>query len=572
MTTELAVSIGQHSDRGRKPLNQDFHGVLVPGAPLLRSKGIAAAIADGISSSAVAHEAAAAAVRSFLTDYYATPDSWSVKTSAQRVIAAANAWLHAQTRRLPGVGVEQGYVCTFTVLVLKSARAHIFHVGDARVSRLEGTTLEPLTEEHRVPLAPGQSLLGRALGAQREVDIDYIQRPVAAGNVFVLATDGVHEHLDPRRIAAVIHAHPDALDQAAQLLVAEALENGSADNLTIQILRVDSVPTGDAIEAMDLAADLEPPPLPAPGDELDGWRIIRELHASARSHVYLATDVEAGGLVVLKVPSIDLRTDAVQLRRFAMEEWVARRLDSPHVLRAAGTGRPRRFLYTVMEHVEGQTLAQWMRDTPRPDLERVRDIVGQVAKGLLAFHRKEMLHQDLRPENIMLDAAGTVRIIDFGAVQVAGIAEAAPTPDAPELLGALQYAAPECVLGEAPTMRSDVFSLGVIAYQMLTGQLPYGTGVARARSRRQQRRLRYSPAANLPSWLDRALEAAVSIEPARRPADPAELAHTLRHPRDSAADRPRPLLERNPLLVWQVATGVLTLLVLVLLQQLWQRP
>ena len=99
MSRELQISIGQHSDKGRKEINQDFHGILIPTEPLLRSKGIAIVLADGISSSSVSQIASESAVKSFLTDYYCTSKSWSVKTSAQRVLAATNSWLHAQTRR-----------------------------------------------------------------------------------------------------------------------------------------------------------------------------------------------------------------------------------------------------------------------------------------------------------------------------------------------------------------------------------------------------------------------------------------------------------------------------------------
>ena len=99
MPRELQISIGQCSDRGRKAINQDFHGALIPTEPLLGSKGIAIVLADGISSSNVSQIASESAVKSFLTDYYCTSESWSVKTSAQRVLAATNSWLHAQTRR-----------------------------------------------------------------------------------------------------------------------------------------------------------------------------------------------------------------------------------------------------------------------------------------------------------------------------------------------------------------------------------------------------------------------------------------------------------------------------------------
>src|SRR5690349_14319374 len=99
MAGKLAVSIGQHSSPGRKPANQDFHGAIIPEEPALGVKGIAVALADGISSSSVSALASSAAVKSFLTDYYCTSEAWSVKTSVQRVITAINSWLHAETRR-----------------------------------------------------------------------------------------------------------------------------------------------------------------------------------------------------------------------------------------------------------------------------------------------------------------------------------------------------------------------------------------------------------------------------------------------------------------------------------------
>jgi len=113
-----------------------------------------------------------------------------------------------------------------------------------------------------------------------------------------------------------------------------------------------------------------------------------------------------------------------------------------------------------------------MIDHPRPDLETVRGIVEQIAKGLLAFHRMEMLHQDLRPANIMIDRTGTVKIIDFGSTRVAGITEIATSIERSDLLGTAQYTAPEYFRGESGSARSDLFSLGVIAYQMLSGKLP----------------------------------------------------------------------------------------------------
>src|SRR3954466_5907979 len=127
MPLELKISVGKHSDKGRKEINQDFHGVLIPKEPLLSLKGIAVVLADGISSSNVSHIASESAVKSFLTDYYCTAESWSVKTSAQRVLAATNSWLHSQTRRSQySYDRNKGYVCTLSAMVIKSTTAHIF--------------------------------------------------------------------------------------------------------------------------------------------------------------------------------------------------------------------------------------------------------------------------------------------------------------------------------------------------------------------------------------------------------------------------------------------------------------
>lgn len=571
MEGALQVRIGQHTDPGRKGVNQDFHGACVPEGPALTTKGVAAALADGISSSDVSHIASAAAVHALLQDYYCTSDAWSVRRSVQCVLAATNSWLHAQTQRGPHrFDRDRGHVCTLSALVVKSATAHLFHVGDARIHRVQGKALEQLTEDHRLHLPEGKSYLARALGMQPQLELDYLALPVEAGDTFVLTTDGVHDHVSAGFVVQAIEAHANDLDQAARNIVAEALLRGSTDNLTVQIVRIDRTAQHDAGELQQQRAALRLPPLLDPGNMLDGYRIVRALHASHRSHIYLAIDPDNGEKTVLKIPSIDLRDDPAYLDRFLLEEWIARRVRSPHVLRPSTSPRKREHLYVAMEHVQGQTLAQWMIDHPRPELPVVRDIVGQIARGLQAFHRMEMLHQDLRPENIMIDSEGTVKIIDFGAVHVAGLAENAPPGAASDILGTVQYTAPEYFLGEAGTPRSDLFSLGVITYQMLTGRLPYGTQVASLRTRAALVRLRYASALNaerpIPAWIDAVLERAVHPNPFKRQDALSEFVHELRQPGAATMARHRaPLAERNPLMFWRGLSLVLALAVVALL-------
>jgi serine/threonine protein phosphatase PrpC len=571
MPRELKVSIGQYSDKGRKETNQDFHGAMMPDEPTLGLKGIAVAIADGISSSDVSRIASESAVKGFLTDYYCTPDSWSVKTSAQRVIAATNSWLHAQTRRGgDGYDSDKGYVCTLSVVILKSNTAHIFHIGDARVYRVAGESLEQLTTDHRVVVSSQQTYLGRALGINAHVEIDYQAIPVEKGDVLVLATDGVYEHVGARFVVEAIAGHAGSLDDAAKAIVEQAYAEASPDNLTVQIVRIEELPDGEAAELLAQSTDLPLPPLLEPRMVFDGYRIVRSLHGNSRSHIYLASDTENDELVALKIPSIDQRGDPAYLKRFMMEEWVARRLDNAHVLKPRRETRKRNFLYVVTEYVDGQTLAQWMIDNPRPDIETVRRLVEQIATGLRAFHRKEMLHQDLRPQNIMIDKAGTVKIIDFGSTRVMGIAEAAPAVGAGEILGTAQYTAPEYLVGEGGTPRSDIYSLGVITYQMITGRLPYGARMAQARTRSQQRKIGYRSALDdsreIPDWIDGALRKAVHPDPLKRYGELSEYLHDLRHPNREFLDfNPAPLIQRDPLLFWKGLSVVLAAAVLVLL-------
>ncbi|HEX6396765.1 MAG TPA: protein phosphatase 2C domain-containing protein, partial [Steroidobacteraceae bacterium] len=411
MSPQLRVSLGQHSDKGRKEINQDFHGACVPEEPQLSAKGVALALADGISSSAVSQHAAQAAVRGFLEDYYCTSPAWSVKKSAQRVLMAANSWLHSQTRQSPEPHEkDRGYVCTFSALVMKSTTAHLFHAGDARIYRLRDGALEQLTQDHRLWVSHEQSYLSRALGVTAHLEVDYQFTRLDAGDVFVVATDGVHQFVSERFMINAVSDRSADLDSAARAIVAEAFERGSHDNLTVVLARVDALPEREVSEALRQKTELPPPPPLAPRMELDGYVIVRELHASARSHVFLATDRENGEAVVLKTLSTEMREDGAHLERFLMEDWVAQRISNAHVMRAAGRGRKRNYLYTVAEFVDGQTLHQWIIDHPRAPLEAVRDIVEQIADGLLAFHRLEMLHQDLRPQNVMLDRAGTVKL------------------------------------------------------------------------------------------------------------------------------------------------------------------
>jgi len=571
MSNLLSISIGQGSDKGRKKINQDFHGACIPQEPLLTSKGIAIGLADGISSSEVSQHASEIAIKSFLEDYYCTSESWTVKKSVQRVLKAINSWLYLQTRNSPyRYSPDKGYVCTFTTLVVKSNTAHIFHVGDTRVYRLLDNSLEQLTEDHRLWVSKDKSYLRRALGMKDQLEVDYQSLTLEAEDIFILATDGVYEFADEKFIIDTIKTHSGDLNKSASLIINEAFQQGSTDNLSIQIVRVDQLPHQDASEVYQQLTTLPFPPELKPRMSFDGYEIIRDLHISHRSHIYRAVDIQTKEHVILKIPSVDLRDNPEYLERFLMEEWVARRINNAHVLKPCLQKRKRNFLYIVTEFIKGQTLKQWMIDHPKPDAEAVRSIIEQIATGLRAFHRQEMLHQDIRPDNIMIDETGTVKIIDFGSVRVAGIMEIASPIEHQNILGTALYTAPEYFLGQTGSKHSDMFSLGVICYQMLSGRHPYGTQVAKSRTKAAQQRLKYrsilDDESETPAWIDEAIKKAVHPDPHKRYDTLSEFIFDLRHPNKAFINKTRPpLMKRNPVAFWQGISFILAIIVIVLL-------
>ncbi len=571
--------MAQLTERGQHARNQDCHGACIPREGVLLTKGAAFAIADGIGSSQVSHLASEIAVRSMLEDYFGTPDSWSIRKSAQRVIDATNTWLYAQSRQAGHTGVlrDQARACTLSVLIFQSCTAHVFHVGDARVYRMREGELEQLTRDHRVSMGD-RSHVSRVLGVGPHVELDHASQPLESGDVFALMTDGVHEYVSDQSLRLTLaqaeHADTDLAALAADL-VAQARTNGSTDDATVQIVQVVELPAQSFSDLRQYAGPPPCPPLLSVGQTLDGFTVVRELHASSRSHVYLVErrPVDAAGdrreQVVMKIPSLDGRHDPAYLERMLLEEWMAGQIHSAHVTRSVPGPPHRNYLYVLSEYVPGITLTAWMRAYPRPGLDAVRAIVEQVARGLQAMHRRDILHRDLRPDNVLVDAQGAARIIDLGSARAAGLRSQAETDEPMGGLGTLAFTAPEQFLGVTASMQSDQYALAAITYQMLTGRLPYGTQAARSRSAAEQARLTYVPAVtpdqDLPVWIDDTLARALHPDPAQRFEALSEFLQGLRQPMAVPGVR-QPLSKRHPLHFWQ---GLCMALALALLYALW---
>jgi len=558
MSTRLKVSLGQSSDKGVKSLNEDFYGAYLPDDSMLDSKGIACAIADGMGSCANAREASEHCVKGFLNDYFSTAETWSVKSSGARVLTALNSWLLSNGNK----DQAHGMVTTFSALVFKSTTAHLFHIGDSRIYRYRNGDLEQLTTDHRVWISEQNNYLSRAMGIDFHLDIDYKTVDLEEGDIFVMTTDGIHDYLNETQLKQQLQASAE-LDDTADRIVQQALDANSHDNVTCQLIRIDGLPNQDANEVFNELIRLPFPPPMGPGMTIDGYEILDEVHASTTSQLYKVRDRDSGELFMMKTPSVNYADDPAYIERFYMEEWAGKRIHNDAVLKIYEQRRPRNFLYFIMEYIDGITLKQWMQENPLPDIRDVTELTERIIAGLRAFHRMEMLHRDLKPENIMLTDEGGIKIIDFGSVKIAGVQEISTPVERLELLGTKNYTAPEYLLGMQGSNRSDIFSLGVLVYQMLTGEFPYGDRLTRNLNWRTLNKIKYSSAISynpmIPLWLDGALEKAVNTDPRLRYDTFSEFFFDLTHPNATFMQRSAPLLENNPSLFWKLAAAVLLL-------------
>ena len=556
LQSSLAVTFSQTSKAGIKEENQDAIGARLPTGNTLASKGIAIAIADGVSTSQAARQASQSAITGFLSDYYATPDTWRTQQSATVVIQSLNRYLWGLGLNSPR---QEGLLTTFSCIILKGDKVFCFHVGDSRIYRLRDGQLDLLTRDHAQRIDAKTTYLSRALGADSTLEIDLQSHELLCGDCYILTTDGVHDNLPHKEFEHLLNAYGDNFDDACEYICQHALINGSQDNLSIQICRIDATGASSQSDAVTVLSRLPFAPILNVGNTLDGLTIKSILQESERSQVYLVCDAN-GNEAIMKTPSSNYSDDLAYIERFVMESWIGSRVINDGVVKIIEPPQARTCLYYLTEHLKGPTLSQLIKERAPFHIPEAVTFIEQIAKGLRAFHRKETLHQDIKPENIIVTERGPV-IIDFGSSWVAGVSEMSAAFERDGILGTLDYSAPEYRYGGKPSSRSDMFSVAVLFYEMLTGQKPYGDAYRRAMNLKAFQKLTYRPATAfnplVPFWLDKALARALQIHPEQRYSSFSEWLQDLKRPNPSwQAPETQPLLQRNPLRFWQAAAAL----------------
>ena len=542
----LKIAVGQSSLTGPRERNEDYCGVVTPTDEQLSTKGALLVVADGVSGNAGGLEAAEMTVRSVLSDYYATPDTWEVHAALDKVLNAANRWLLAQAAAHRDLA---GMATTLSMIILRGTRYYLAHVGDTRIYRLRQGQLQLLTTDHVWDRPDMRHVLKRAVGLDQHLAVDYADGDLQAGDVFALMSDGVWEVLGQKSIHQTmgLYENPQLI---ADQLTRDAIAHGGNDNATVMVVRIEQPGQETLSELLAGGRDLAPPPRMKVGERLDGFEVVELLHESRSSLLYKVRNLASSQHFVLKTLQPGLADDAESCQALLNEEWLAKRVVSRYVVQVMPlTPEKRSRLYYVMSWHDGATLQQRLDSGHHFSNTEVSRIGMEIMRGLGALHRLNIVHRDIKPANIHLGDDQRLRILDLGVALSAGLGRIAGMQNP----GTPSFMAPELFEGEPATVSSDIYAAGVTLYHLLTRRYPYGEiePFQHPRFGDPLAPTRYRP--DIPRWLENIVLKAVARKPETRFETAEEMLLALEHGelKPILAPQRTPLIARTRLIKWQ---------------------
>jgi len=478
-----------------RPINEDWLDFWESPDPLTREKqGSVAILADGVGGYERGEVASHLAVEAAIREFQSAPGDTKAYTLLRRMFATACSEVHEKALADRG----QRMATTLVAAIFRDGAVCVANVGDTRSYFIRQKTIRRLSTDHvpsSVPVklglilerqamaSPSRGALTRSLGSEAFCQPDFATQLLSHGDFILQCTDGLHACvLDEEMREIICRSHPY---DACKELVALAEKRGSDDNISLQIIEVRNWEQVVQTARVALGADITPGKAavaaaaaatgtgePGPGKVLDDRFEITDLVArSNMASIFKATDRKTGQSVAVKIPLMALESDIAGYERFKREEEIGARLNHPSILKVIkveGKSRP----YLVMEFLEGQTLAAVLAKRKRFSEAEAVAYASQICDALEYLHANGIAHRDLKPQNIMVCADGSLRLFDFGIARVetarrltfVGLTPALGTPD---------YISPEQVRGRRGDHRSDIYSLGAILYEMVTGSTPF---------------------------------------------------------------------------------------------------
>jgi serine/threonine-protein kinase len=452
-----------------------------------RNRGAVAILADGVGGQdrgEIASKSACDAAIKVFTEVKALAPPTNI---LNQMFNAANISVYDQNLNNNGKGKM---ATTMTVSLFRHNEVNIGHVGDCRVYIVQQGRIRRVTNDHSyagVQLKLGlitvqdamnsdmRSVLTRTVGQEPTLRVDYHTITVNRGDVIVQMCDGVWTQINEGEIQDIVNRQSP--QDACKALVALAERRGADDNLSVQVIGIQAIerlsyyrglPTFQKESRAVMGSELEV------GQVLDGrFKITDLVSRSGMASIFKAVDLTTNQVVALKVPFMQFESDPGFYQRFQREQAIGKALQHPYILRLiddAGMNKSRP--YIVMEFLEGQTLGHLMHQVrPMPQADALT-IASRICEALHYMHEHDVVHRDLKPDNIMICSDGSIRIMDFGIAKMEGARRLTFGGFTPAM-GTPDYMAPEQVKGRRGDARTDIYSLGAILYEMVTGTVPF---------------------------------------------------------------------------------------------------
>jgi len=559
----LKFEIGQSSLTGPRTRNEDYVGVVTPASAQLSIKGALLAVADGVSGNAGGGEASEMTMRTVTSDYYATPDTWEPLTALDKVLTAANRWLIAQANANRDM---VGMATTLSLLVLRGQRYYSAHVGDTRIYLLRDGKLKQLTTDHVWDRPEMRHVLKRAVGLDRHLEVDYADGTLQVGDVFALMSDGVWDVLGEQNIHKTMALY-DSPQMICDELTKLAIEKGSTDNSTAVAARITQLGEETLSELLADGKHLVVPNKLQVGETIDDFEVTEVLYESRASLLYKVRHLHSRQLFVLKTLQPLLVNDVDSCNGLLNEEWLAKRVVSqyvPQVFPVAAEKRSK--LYYVMSWHEGSTLQQRLESGHHFTVAGVAKVGIDLLRGIAALHRLNIVHRDIKPDNIHQATDQRLRILDLGVALSSMIVATEMTQNP----GTPSFMAPELFDGTPATVQSDIYAAGVTLYYLLTRKYPHGEiePFQRPKFGEPIPPTRYRP--DIPYWLENIILKAIARDLKIRFETAEEMLLALEHGelKPILAPARTPLIARARLVKWQwiaIFSFVINLLLIYLL-------